>query len=82
MKSAERERFWNCWTTNLGGGGDSAGYIIHVFELTESGHATARTLCGVRWAETGMLNLNETEPGCIKCRNALRRRGHKFHDDK
>jgi hypothetical protein len=32
-------------------------------------------LCGVRFAESGMLDLTEFEPGCMKCRRILRNRG-------
>lgn len=66
---------WNCWTNNMFREGDMGAFIIHAFEESSAGHANDRTLCGVRWAETGMLKLGEFQPGCRKCRRIATKRG-------
>lgn len=72
-----KKHYWNGWSNNMipefGGGG----YIIHMFELTEDmRHAkTGRALCGAPIVESGFVDLNEVEPGCIRCRRILRKRG-------
>lgn len=69
-------RIWNCWTTNLIS--IHYGYITHAMEETPEGRAPERTLCGVRWNETGLVNMRDDkwwEPGCRKCRRILMRRG-------
>jgi len=77
MKTAlmDKSRIWNCWTNNMVREGGDAAYIIHMFDEPLGEKPNPRTLCGVRWAETGLMTLHETEPGCIKCRRILRNRG-------
>lgn len=72
-----KNRIWNCWTANYRPKED--GYVTHAFEEflpKPDKRNTGRALCGVRTAEGGGLNLHdEWEPGCIRCRNILRKRG-------
>ena len=73
-------RIWNCWTAsargNRWGGFD---HTTHAMELTKSGHAPDRTLCGIRWTgETGMVTLKDDpawQPGCNNCLKQLIKRG-------
>lgn len=66
---------WNCWSNNMIPEDGGGGFIIHAFEERSPGDVPERALCGVRWAETGLLKLGEFEPGCIRCRRILRKRG-------
>ena len=65
--------YWNCWTSTMYNDGSGPAYIIHAF--VEDVKPSVRTLCGVKWAETGLLKLGEFEPGCKKCRRILRKLG-------
>lgn len=66
---------WNCWTNNMRYDDGQPGYIIHAFNA--EGKGTPITFCGVRWQETGMLDLANSdrsqwwEPSCFKCRRIL-----------
>lgn len=66
-----KSRIWNGWSNNYLPRED--GYIIHMFE--EGVTTPGRSLCGVRLQDSGLLNLNEVEPGCYKCRRILIKRG-------
>jgi hypothetical protein len=72
-------RIWNCWTRNMIRDGGNWGYITHAMELSKSGHAPERTLCGIKWTgETGMVTLKDEplwQPGCVKCLRVLVKRG-------
>lgn len=72
-------RIWNCWTQNVIRDGGDWSYITHAMELTESGHAPERTLCGIKWTgETGMVTLKDDpgwQPACKKCLRVLVKRG-------
>lgn len=70
----QRARFWNAWSANMITVDGEREYIVHMFEALD-GKVNAKTLCGVKWLETGLLTLNETTPGCIRCRRILRKRG-------
>jgi hypothetical protein len=70
--SADVSRIWNCWTENMLYTDGEPGYIIHAFDIDRK---DPRTFCGVRFAESGMLDLTEFEPGCMKCRRILHNRG-------
>lgn len=72
MKENDPATIWNCWSGNLIYDDGEPGYIIHMFDEAAK---TGRSLCGVRYQDSGMLNLNEVEPGCIKCRRVLEKRG-------
>lgn len=67
-----KSRIWNGWSHNYVRKND--GYITHMFE-EKKGQGRQRSLCGVLIQDSGLLNLNEVEPGCIKCRRILRKRG-------
>lgn len=69
-----KSHIWNGWSSNMVYDDGGPGYIVHMCEEAESGWPE-RSLCGVKIRETGALTLNETEPGCIKCRRILRKRG-------
>lgn len=64
-----------CWTRNWYRDpvtGDAA-IITHVNDMNRDGFYG---LCGVALAETGWAVMSEGhEPGCVRCRNALRRAG-------
>lgn len=51
---------------------DDSGEAAVITHATEDG---VRSLCGVRLAESMGGTLADTEPGCIRCRNALRKAG-------
>ncbi len=51
---------------------DESGYAAVITHATPDG---AKALCGVRLFENGGATLEESEPGCIRCRNALRKVG-------
>lgn len=69
---AVKSHIWNGWSNNYQPSRD--GYIIHMFEERKTNVPT-RSLCGVLIQDSGLMNLNETEPGCIRCRRILRKRG-------
>lgn len=69
---AVKSRIWNGWSNNYVRKED--GYIIHMFEEKKE-NIPRRSLCGVLIQDSGLMNLNETEPGCIKCRRILTKRG-------
>lgn len=79
MDSAEiieiKAHIWNGWTNNYIR--KEEGYRIHMFEEGQRrrGVGQTRSLCGVRIQDTGLLNLNEVEPGCYRCRRILEKRG-------
>ena len=67
------EHWWNVWflkTYNR----SADGFIIHAF--FEGNYITA---CGRdtnnAWIDTGMLNMKDTEPSCIKCKKKLKSLG-------
>lgn len=70
------EWYWNIWKFLSGRSeGGCWAYIIHM----EFEGSPGKTLCGLGtrnsiW-DAGGLNLIETIPGCIRCQNALRKRG-------
>lgn len=69
-----KARIWNGWSNNYSRKND--GYIIHMWQ--EEKRKTLkpnRSFCGVVIQDSGLQNLNETEPGCVKCRRILRKRG-------
>lgn len=69
-----KAHIWNGWSFTRDRHHDgNPSYIIHMFEEGK-GYPT-RSLCGVRIAESGLVNLNEVEPGCMKCRRILEKRG-------
>lgn len=52
------------------------GLITHAAPDDQPGGWTnKRALCGVRWDDGDWQPLGDREPGCIRCRNALRKRG-------
>lgn len=70
-----KSRIWNGWSHNYIR--KEEGYRIHMFEESarHRGIGQTRALCGVRIQDTGLLNLNEVEPGCHRCRRILEKRG-------
>ena len=50
------------------------GFIVHA--LDDEAPDQSRTLCGAKWSDSGWGVVGEDgEPGCIKCRKALRKLG-------
>lgn len=67
--------YWNGWTSNYLH--SEQGYRVHMSYIGPDGRGSGsgRALCGAKIMEGGGLDLTEVEPGCIKCRNILRKRG-------
>lgn len=65
---------WNGWSNNYISRED--GFRIHAF-LEDKDNVPTRALCGVLISDSGLLKLSdgEFEPGCIRCRNILRKAG-------
>jgi hypothetical protein len=69
-----RARMWNTWARTPE---DAHGWCTHVFEQGTERAAAGRAICGAPSHDGGLRNmhLDDYEPGCLRCRKALRKAG-------
>lgn len=66
---SKKTDYWIGWSGNYIR--SEGGFILHAFDPNK---APSRSLCGVKIEDTGNLSVDEqNHPGCIRCRNSLRR---------